>query len=56
LTGLTCVLQENYKYAQKQNIEVKQVFFRTSYSNIIKILLDLQLFWCKHSNLISLLL
>jgi hypothetical protein len=26
LTGLTCVLKENYKYAQKQNLEVKQIF------------------------------
>ncbi len=25
LTGLTCVLKENYKYAQKQNLEVKQI-------------------------------
>jgi hypothetical protein len=29
LTGLTCVLKENYKYAQKQNLEVKQIFVRT---------------------------
>jgi hypothetical protein len=27
LTGLTCVLKDNYKYAQKQNLEVKQIFF-----------------------------
>jgi hypothetical protein len=26
LTGLTCELKENYKYAQKQNLEVKQNF------------------------------
>ncbi len=26
LTRLTCVLKENYKYAQKQNLEVKQIF------------------------------
>jgi hypothetical protein len=26
LSGLTCVLKENYKYAQKQNLEVKQIF------------------------------
>jgi hypothetical protein len=26
LTGLICVLKENYKYAQKQNLEVKQIF------------------------------
>jgi hypothetical protein len=26
LTGLTCVLKENNKYAQKQNLEVKQIF------------------------------
>jgi hypothetical protein len=23
--GLICVLKENYKYAQKQNLEVKQI-------------------------------
>jgi hypothetical protein len=26
LTGLTYVLKENYKYAQRQNLEVKQIF------------------------------
>jgi hypothetical protein len=26
LIGLTCVLKEIYKYAQKQNLEVKQIF------------------------------
>ncbi len=26
LTGLTGVRKENYKYAQKQNLEVKQIF------------------------------
>jgi hypothetical protein len=26
LTGLTIVLKENYKYAQKQTLEVKQIF------------------------------
>jgi hypothetical protein len=26
LTGLTIALKENYKYAQKQNLEVKQIF------------------------------
>ncbi len=26
LTGLTCVLEENYKFTQKQNLEVKQLF------------------------------
>jgi hypothetical protein len=26
LTGLTCVLIENYNYAQKQNLELKQIF------------------------------
>ncbi len=26
LTGLTCVQTENHKYAQKQNLEVKQIF------------------------------
>jgi hypothetical protein len=26
LTGLTCVLKENYKFAQMQNIEEKQIF------------------------------
>ncbi len=29
LTGLTCILKENYKYAQKQNLEVKQIFVGT---------------------------
>jgi hypothetical protein len=29
LTGLTCVLKENYKYVQKQNLEVKQMFIQT---------------------------
>jgi hypothetical protein len=26
LTGLTCVLKENYGYAQKLNLVVKQIF------------------------------
>ncbi len=26
LTGLTIALKENYKYVQKQNLEVKQIF------------------------------
>jgi hypothetical protein len=26
LTELSCVLKENYKYAQKQNLEIKQIF------------------------------
>ncbi len=26
LTGLTCVLIENHRYAQKKNLEVKQIF------------------------------
>jgi hypothetical protein len=26
LTGLTCVLKENYKYVQKLKLEVKQIF------------------------------
>ncbi len=26
LTGLTIALKENYKYAQKQNLEVKKIF------------------------------
>jgi hypothetical protein len=26
LTGLPCVLKENYQYAQKKNVEVKQIF------------------------------
>ncbi len=26
LTGLTCVLKENYTYVQKKNLEVKQFF------------------------------
>jgi hypothetical protein len=26
LTGLTSLLKENYKFAQKQNLEVKQIF------------------------------
>jgi hypothetical protein len=26
LAGLTIALKENYKYAQKQNLEVKQIF------------------------------
>ncbi len=26
LTGLTCVKKENYRYAQKLNLEVKQSF------------------------------
>jgi hypothetical protein len=26
LTGLTCLLIENYKYAQKKTLEVKQIF------------------------------
>ncbi len=26
LTGLTCALKENYKYVQKKNLEVKQIF------------------------------
>jgi hypothetical protein len=26
LTGLTCVPKDNYKYAQKQNLEVKLIF------------------------------
>ncbi len=29
LTGLTCVLKENYKYAQKQNLELKKLLFKT---------------------------
>jgi hypothetical protein len=32
LSGLTCVLKENYKYCmydQKQNLEVEQIFVRT---------------------------
>ncbi len=29
LTGLTCVLKENYKYAQKQNLEKKKLLFKT---------------------------
>ncbi len=29
LTELTCVLKENYKYAQKQNVELKNLFFKT---------------------------
>jgi hypothetical protein len=28
LTGLTWVLKENYKYAQKQNVEVKQTLLK----------------------------
>ncbi len=26
LTGLICVQKENYKYAQRQNLEVKLIF------------------------------
>jgi hypothetical protein len=29
LTGLTCVLKENYKYAQKQNLYLKKLLFKT---------------------------
>jgi hypothetical protein len=36
LTGLTCVLKENYKYAQKQNLEVKQIFVETLIQYLIK--------------------
>jgi hypothetical protein len=38
LTGLICVLKENYKYAQKQNLEVKQIYFKPYYRNIMQIL------------------
>ncbi len=27
--GLTCVLKENYNYAQKENLEVKLIFIET---------------------------
>ncbi len=26
---LTCVLKENYKYAQKQNLKLKKLLFKT---------------------------
>jgi hypothetical protein len=35
LTGLTSVLKENFKYAQSQNIEVKQIFVTLFYTNIM---------------------
>jgi hypothetical protein len=38
LTGLICVLKKNYKYAQKQILQVKQILFKSYYSNITQIL------------------
>jgi hypothetical protein len=41
LTGLTCVLKENHKYAkyaQKINLEVMQLF-RSKHANLIRLLI-----------------
>jgi hypothetical protein len=41
LTGLTCVLKKKSKFAQKQNLEVKQIFVYTllqqHYEDFVKI-------------------
>jgi hypothetical protein len=37
LTGLTCVLKESYNYAQKLNLEVKQILFKLYLTGIMKI-------------------
>jgi hypothetical protein len=51
LSGLICVLKENYKNFQKQNLKVKPY-----YRNIMQILWKLKLVWSKHVNLLIVLI
>jgi hypothetical protein len=49
LTGLTSALKENYKFAQKEDENVKKICLFKHYFNVMDILFKMQLFRSQHA-------